>query len=286
MSDAVHMPKAYDHAIMGSFLEKKHFAYTQLTGMPQPTYWFMTVANFQTVMDALAGLPNFGGYRAYFGYADPKSAIPANLATFGGSLLLIFTATDAAGNDLYLKDDATPLFVVTPPVMHGAGAVTGGKVVQMQHDDALPLIMGYVNTILPLSRQVVTSILTKYGYAVPPKILETTSFRLTKDWKDTVYQDVNNPAYGIKGVTFFLGAYSDDCGEDMKLFNLTTVVLQYADSFDYDGTTYYYHFDIENVDNPGPPAQTNPGGFLVGGDNTINPCPPNTCSGTSFPPNN
>lgn len=280
------MPKAYDHAIMGSFWEKKHFAYSQHTGSTQMPYWFMTVASFQTVFDTLCSLPSAGGVRIYLGYADPATTLPDNLSSFSGSLLLIFTAMDTNGDDVFKTVNTTPCFVVTPPVFPGGGAMLPGQVVQLSHADAQPFVEGYANTILPLSQAAVTAVRQKYGTdATTPAFKETTSFKVTTAWKNDVYTDLNS-FYKIEAFTFYLGAFSDDTGQDdaARVLHQNALVLQYAASFDHNGHTYYYHFNIESVPKPvtAAPAPTTTLDAPVFGDDTIYPCPPYTCSGTSF----
>lgn len=264
------MPKSYDHAIMGSYLKKKHFAYSQLTGTPQPAYWFMTTKDLETVLNALAGRPGFGGYRVYFGYA-PADATPDHLKTYAGQMLLIFTATDDAGNDLFKATPGTPFFVVTQ-----AG------VVQLTHDQASALVAAYQNTILPLSRALMTAVLTKQGRPAPTVFPETKSVTFDPAWKNGLFDAIAK--YDIKGLTFFLGAYTDDCGDDdaTRYHHQNTFVVNFAETFEYNGATYYYHYDIENVPGYEKPVNDPAGG---GGVNTINPCPPNVCSGASLPIN-
>jgi hypothetical protein len=257
---------------MGNFLKKKHFAYAQLTGSQQPAYWTMSVNSLQTVLDAIFGLPGCKGYRIYFGYATPGT-VANSLPGFDGQMLLIFTGTDKNQQDLYLNDYNTPFYVVAPPVFRGNGAMTFGNVVEIHYPEALPLVMGFYQTVLPLSRAAMNAVSDKYGQ--PSNAKETTSFTYDLGWRASIYDDIN--LHGVKAVSFYLGSYSDDCNEADVPLNQNTMVFEYADTFVHDGNTYYYHFDVENL--PGTPKPA-PGG--VKGSNTINPCPPNICSGTSF----
>jgi hypothetical protein len=98
---------------------------------------------------------------------------------------------------------------------------------------------------------------------------------------------------GAAGISFFVGSYSDDDNDpstdNQKAIQQTTLVAEYASSVVFNGKTYYFTFDREDI-GATPPAAAHlqgrrPGGIAhVLGENTAKPCPPNVCTGLSSLP--
>ncbi|TDX01864.1 hypothetical protein [Dinghuibacter silviterrae] len=282
----IQMLKAYDHAIMGNYCKKKYLAFSQLTGFAQPAFWFISKTNFQNLMTSVS---TGGGFRVYFGYCDPANC-PASLKAYAGSLVLVFSATDFNYKDLALTTPGLSYYVVTPPTVTGGGPFTGGPVVTVPHADASNLVANFQNTIVPFSAALNTAVQTAYKNTPVPAFSETTSLWYIKGWADAVNSDITT--YNVQGISFFIGAYSNDDGDDGQpptALQQTTLVAEYASSFAYEGNTYYFHFDPEDIvgGQPAPPASAHGRAPQVishfFGDNTANPCPPNTCGGVSLP---
>jgi hypothetical protein len=276
----IHKPKAFDHAIIGNALKKKHLAFSQWTGRAQPDYWFYSAVNFKKMVDTLMGLPDAGGLRVYFGLCT--SAVAA-LQPYENTLILIYTATDGALKDLYHKDPSTPYFVITPPDWGNGVKFTDGQLISLTKAQASPLVAAYQIRLQPFSKALHETILQKYGQPAQPLFGETNSLCWTKEWAGNVYEAMDN--YTACGISMFLGAYSEDCdpAQDKRTLGQLTLVLEYVSSFNYQGKTYYFHFDLDDMpDVKKNGRRTKSIQVMMGGD-LANPCPPNTCDGSSQP---
>lgn len=270
----IHVPKSYDHAVLGNFLKKKHFALTQLAGQREADYWLFSTDNFAGLFDALG--QDIEGFRVYLA-AYTETGNPKVDAFLGkgyrDNLVLVFTGTDADFQDIQRKDPKQPYYVITPPWTGPGGQFKDGELVALTQEQASGMVARYRNHTVPFLKALYKASQEHYGKRPDPLFAETNSIIYPMpDFWEVVSDDIRKT--GAKAISAFLGSYSNDIERDYNHpVEQLTLTFNYASTFDFEGKTYYFHYDLEDFSVP----------EVTNGSNTGNPCPPNPCAGSSIP---
>jgi hypothetical protein len=261
----MYVKKEFDDKWIGNFMRKKHLALSELIGKPETTYLYFSLGDFTDLIQRISSVLNVSGVRIYF--ASYCTTGISQIDTIGQSgymdqLTLIFAPTDGSKNDL------GQYFLVNP----------SGGVINAPRTAAKAMISSYQTIKIPL----LTDIINTAGIG---NFNETTSFWYTIDCFNGPYDIIKEMGYdGAVGITAFIGSYGK--GDPVSPTDPRDVSWQLNLIFDlvktinYNGTTYHYHIDLEDVpgfgsrpDTPPVPPNTS---VIFGGD-TGNPCPPASC---------
>lgn len=274
-------PKDYDNTVIGNFLKKKHFALSELIGKPESLYFYYSMADFQQLIDAIAGTTGAGGIRVYFAdYAlSGVSEIDALVQSgYKDMLTLIFSVTDADMVDL------GAFFIIKP----------GGGVLPLSLDGTIAMVTAYQKLKIPFLQEIIyqsgiTDFMeTKSMWYSLEKF--NGSFGILKEMTDQ----------GADGITVFIGSYAKDYtisdgSSPMRVGWQLTIVLELTKIIRINNVNYHYHFDIEDTggfcERPPCPIKskfrlipTLPPPVTIKFDTNI-PCPPASgCTGSSVPP--
>jgi hypothetical protein len=248
--------KDLDHKWIGNYLKKKHLALSHLIGKQETTSLYFSLTDFSEVIDRLSAVNGASGVRIYFAtYCSTGNPDVDAIVRSGwmDQLTLFFAATDNQQNDL------GHYFLIKP---------TGG-VLPLSLTTATILAVCYQAKKIPF----LTTIIKDAGL---PGFKESRSL-----WYPLA--NFNGPndivkemrLHGAAGITAFIGSYGEKettrTGLDISW--QLNIIFELVRTVTHDGSTYYYHFDLENTEG----WEARPDPFIPEGADTGNPCPPATC---------
>lgn len=247
----------FDHNVIGNFMKKKHPALSAFIGKPESTYFNYSITDFTTLISNIGAVSGAVGTRFFLAtYVTTGEDNVDAIVNNGHADMLTLVATPYDANGVLIAQ----YFMISPL----------GGVLNLSATAANMLISAYQNNKLPFLQ----ALINNAGIAT---FAETKALSLSLDMWNGQYgfllELANQPAYGI---TAFLGSYEKGYilpGTNFDVSWQMTLVFCLVNNFSYNGTTYYYHYDIEDTSEyttrPLPPASS-------GGD-TISPCPPTCC---------
>jgi len=251
-----------DHKWIGNYMKKKYLALSHFIGKPETTCLYYSAGDFTDLIGRISTVNGVGGVKVYFA-SYCLTGVPAidDIANAGymDQLTLVFGATDSGRNDL------GQYFTVNP----------NGGVIALTPATAKNLVLCYQTKKMPL----LTAIINDAGVA---NFSETKSYWYPLVDFDGPYDIIKEmQTHGAAGITAFIGSYGEkDSTPQADVSYQMNIIFELAKSVDYNGSSYLYHFDLEDtpgwIDRPAPPPS--PAGRLQGGD-TGNPCPPAICGG-------
>jgi hypothetical protein len=257
------VPREDDHKWVGNYLKKKHLALSHFIGKAETTSLYYSTADFVDVINRIKTIHDDGGVKFYFSdYCHTGVPEVDAIAHHGWMdlMTLVFAATDASRND------TGDYFLIKPL----------GGVIVLTPATAKKMVLDYQNRKMPFLTTVV-------------KDAGVDNFRETKSFWHPLVNFVGDGGIiqemelqHASGITAFIGCYAKkDTVGDAK-FDVSwqmNIVFELVKKVQHEGTTYFYHFDLEDTphwgERPDPPR---PQMGMEGAD-TGNPCPPATCGG-------
>jgi hypothetical protein len=255
------VPREQDHKWIGNYLKKKHLGLSHFIGKPETTSLYYSTADFTDVINRIRTIDPNGAVKLYFAsYCHTGIAEIDTIAHNGWMdlMTLIFSATDAGRND------KGKYFLIKPL----------GGVVALSPATAKTMVLSYRSKKMPF----LTTIIKDAGVG---DFTETKSFsypiaNFYGDYGLIQEMDRQHAA----GITAFIGSYGEKDTIGTQKVDVSwqmNLIFELVRAIQHEGTTYYYHFDLEDTPGWGDrPDAPRPGSRFEGGD-TGNPCPPATC---------
>ena len=252
-----------DHKWIGNYLKKKHLALTHFIGKPETTSLFYATEDFAALIDNIRAIDPDGGVKIYFTtYCHTGLAAVDAIAYQGGMdlLTLVFAATDEGRND-------TGEYFLIKPL---------GGILDLPKPIAKTMIQAYQSRKMPF----LTTIIKDAGV---PNFRETKSFwyPLVDFYGDNgIIQEMDRQ--GAAGITAFIGSYGEKDTVGVARMDVSwqmNIVFELVKAVQHEGSTFYYHFDLENTPDWGDRPDAPRPNIRFQGADTGNPCPPAVCGG-------
>lgn len=265
---AIFVTKDIDEALIGNFMKKKHPALSMLIQKQETSYLCFSAADFKDlILNKIAKVPGAVGLKIYFAsYTFTGTPAIDNIVNAGydRQLTLIFAPTE--GKSQYGYNDIGGNYFMIDPIK--------GGVITLLPSDASKLVASYVNIKRPLLQQIITDA------GAPASVLETKTLwiEIAGFADPTIGFIAEMDCQGATGISAYIGAHPKGAvfpdGKNTPIDWQLTLVFCLATSSTYAGKPYFYHFDIEDIDDFTPRLAL--GRLHLGGGDTLNPCPPAT----------